>query len=440
MNEKSKYAKDAEQIVNDFKIIDPEGKRSTGDWLEENGLFQEASDYYEAMRNAKNRTSFDRAKLNFKKKIVRPYYEQVIVPLGERARINFLKRNPIMDFMSPKGLGSYDDIKKNEKVRNSKYATVSVNDKGEEVVNVPLLQMIDDPGELSDMAHYLEVDADELREHVLREWNKKKTELGKAEYIKMLQKIQAKRKKIADDFENSTWGQFGQFVAPEFFATGIDEARTGISKPTSDYVKAGIKDFAVDAASVAAPSVVGVIGKGGTKLVSHPFFQNAAAGLVDAGIEAGRQAMSDYYDMDWDNIKQTGIVSATVPSGIGGALAFIGQVPAGRKIARPFMKKVMNPGDIPAIKWADPPKTKLGEFLEKQAMSAVDVYSRKETMEERAKGPKKTIVAPSGALQYIMENDPSLIRMWEQGFVPSNPEGKALYKEWKEKFGGGDED
>jgi hypothetical protein len=115
-------------------------------------------------------------------------------------------------------------------------------------------------------------------------------------------------------------------------------------------------------------------------------------------------------------------------------------IPGMRRYMRPFMKKVYNPSDIPVEKMPPAPKTRLGKFAERVVEGAVDLGGRKETMGQRSKGPKTNIVRASATLQYIMENDPSLIRMWEQGFVPQNPKSKALYKEWKEKFGGGDED
>lgn len=220
---KSKYANEAAQIEKAIRFGD-----FTDEWLKNNGLSKEYLTLLYDMRRAKTRFAFNKAKLEFKKKIVRPFYEQVFVPRGEEARIAFIERNPIMDFMSPKGLGSYDDIKKNEKVKNSKYATVSINDKGEEVVNVPLLRMIDDPGELSEMAHYLDVDADELRDHILNEWDKKKKKEWSAEEKAMRNAMinggkvggvnYEGRKGVLKEFDNNSWSAILKSVSPNIYA------------------------------------------------------------------------------------------------------------------------------------------------------------------------------------------------------------------------------
>lgn len=70
--------------------------------------------------------------------------------------------------------------------------------------------------------------------------------------------------------------------------------------------------------------------------------------------------------------------------------------------------------------------------------AVVDVGSREETLRQRAQGTKTKQEPISGSLQWIMENDPAMIRMWEAGFAPmnGNPEEMKAYTEWKAKFGG----
>ena len=341
---KNKYAAEAEQIAKAIHFGD-----FTDEWLENNGLSQEYLTLLDNMRMARSRSSFNKAKLEFKKKIVRPFYEQVFVPKGEEARIAFLKRNPIMDFMSPKGLGSYDEIKKNEKVQNSPYATVSVNDKGEEVVNVPLLRMINDPGELSDLAHHLDVDADELREHILNEWDKKKKKEWIAEEKAMrnaivnggkIGKVNFEgRKGVLKEFDASPWADILKDVSPNIYARMRRDIAEG--KGPEGSIEPSIKvpilknmfipkgygtELAMDtgrnigfaAATTLVPQLVAL------KAMKYaPVLGPAAAG-VGVGInELYGLKISPYYSNNDENNEaaiQAGKDAATIPAIVGGVL------------------------------------------------------------------------------------------------------------------------
>lgn len=80
-----------------------------------------------------------------------------------------------------------------------------------------------------------------------------------------------------------------------------------------------------------------------------------------------------------------------------------------------------------------PKKTK----WDRAGEALVDFGSREETMRQRAEGKRIEQEQISGSLQWLMENDPATIRMWEAGFAPNGtPEEMKVYNEWKEKFGG----
>ena len=357
---KNKYAAEAGQIAKAIHFGD-----FTDEWLENNGLSQEYLTLLDNMRRARTRSSFNKAKLEFKKKIVRPFYEQVFVPKGEEARIAFLKRNPIMDFMSPKGLGSYDEIKKNEKVQNSKYATVSVNDNGEEVVNVPLLRMIDDPGELSDLAHNLDVDADELREHILNEWDKKKKKEWIAEEKTMrnatinggkIGKVNFKgRKGVLKEFDNAGIAAtiFGGFF-PEVYAGLRRNVAEGSGESGSIAKWAGEhkKDVALDAAKNAM--LIGV-GPATTRFIPEAFnYLRPVATVGGVGLaETGALALSSYHPLNFENLenaRNAALLAGTVPGIVGyglGRLSSSGNN-ALRKAARFALTKIKRGEDLPS--------------------------------------------------------------------------------------------
>lgn len=390
---KSKYAHEATKIIDEFFGSTPDAM----DWVEQNGLNEEARLYLLDMENAKNRTDFNKAKLAFKKNIVRPFYDNVIAPTDENVRQSFLMANPIMDFMSPKGLGSYDDIKKNEKVQNSKYATVTENKKGEKVVNVPLLQMINDPGELSDLARYLEVDADELRDHILNEWDKKKKKEWSAEEKAMKQEVIANRNKMANDYANSWYGTAINAIAPETTAKTLEEIRSGKDFGQEAENKAIISDALVGLGTVYSGNVAGpalryaprvaskvlntntakafgkfvnenVLKKLGVSplavsdlvkykanmVLKNPATQSVAGGALDAGLEAYRQGVSDYYEFDPKAIARVGTVSATMPAALGAITSVASGVPFMGRIMRPLSRRLREmqpkPGDEEFLK------------------------------------------------------------------------------------------
>lgn len=296
---KSKYAHEVSNIVNEFFGSTREAMK----WVEQNGLYEEARLYLLDMENAKNRTDFNKAKLAFKKNIVRPFYDNVIAPTDENVRQAFLKANPIMNYMSPKGLGSYDEIKKNEKVQNSKYA--QINEDGS--VSVPLLKMINDPGELSDLAQALEVDAEDLHDHIVNEWRRKKEKEWPEIEASMKKEMLANRGKVVKEYDKNFWSGVLRTVAPELYAGMRRDIAEGKGEAGSmgGWLGEHKKDTAIDAARNTALAMTG--------FAASPL---ATAGVVGA-TELSSLAASDHYDMNTRNVGAAlagATFAGTVPS------------------------------------------------------------------------------------------------------------------------------
>lgn len=161
---------------------------------------------------------------------------------------------------------------------------------------------------------------------------------------------------------NPVIGAASKIFAPEVVA---ETKQAMLEGRDPNYMKAALKDAAIGAASMVIPGKIGgkVAAYAGARLAPKaanwlrgisksarvapmaakgvPLAADAVAeGVTDAGIELGRQAMSDYYDMDFANAGKTGMVSATVPSVIKGGIALGSQVPGLTKIAQPIAKHV----------------------------------------------------------------------------------------------------
>ncbi len=373
---KSKYAEEAKRIGMDFAYIS-----DTKDWLKNNGLYKEAEAYLQDMANADNRAAFNKAKLAYKKNIVRPFYEQVVVPRGEKVSKFFLDHNPIMDFMSPKGLGSYDDIKKNEKVQNSKYATVSVNDKGEEVVNVPLLRMIEDPGELSDIAHYLDVDAEDLRDHIRNEWKKKKEKEWKDEEKAMRNAIVnggkignvtfGGRKGVLKEFEANPWSSILKESSPDIYAAMHRDVAngTGESSDPTKWLNTHKTEQANDMArniGLAASTTVLPAMLPAKYVAATPFVTGAGFGAT----EYGAMANSPYYELNDENrsnIKNAVFAAVTIPAGVQTVLGL------GRKFGGPVISKAFSRARKSVIRGEETPSVNERNLLSK---SVDDAYKK----------------------------------------------------------------
>lgn len=380
-----------------FGPFDNNVKTRSKDWAYENGLLNDAVGCFNRMLYAKTPSQFDAAKNEFNRRFVTPFYRDVVTPMGEEARLSFIKDNPIVNFKSTKALGTYDDIKKNEKVRSSVFATVRKNEKGEDEVHVPLLRIVDDPAELTRVADALEVDPQELRDHILNEWDKKKKKEWAAEEKAMKQEVIANRNKIANDYANSWYGNVINAIAPETTAKTLEEIRSGKDFGQEAEKKAIISDALVGLGTVYSGNVAGsalryaprvaskvlntkpakafgkfvnenVLKKLGfsplavsdlvkykaNMVLKNPATQAVAGGAVDAGIEAYRQGVSDYYEFDPQTIARVGSVSATMPAAVGAATSFASGIPFMGRITRPLTRRLREmqpkPGDEEFLK------------------------------------------------------------------------------------------
>lgn len=340
-----KYAQEVAGIIDGFY------SKAAKEWLKNNGLREEARYYLLQMENAGNDKDFDDAKNSFKNNISRPFYERVIVPAGDEAIDGFFTENPWFDYAAAKSLGSYEDIKKNEKIQNSKYATRSVNDKGETVVNIPLLRVANDPSELNSLAQGLHVSPEELRDHILNEWDKKKKREWAEDEKAQKKEIIARRQNIANEYANSWYGTLIGAVAPETMETNLDAIRSGKDVDPSAENKAVITDALVGLGTVFSGSAGGLALKNpktaavlnkfiNERVLRHPATQAVAGGAIDAGLEAFRQGVSSYYEFDPRTIAEVGTVSATMPSIVGGLVSPVAAIPGAGRITRPFMKRL----------------------------------------------------------------------------------------------------
>lgn len=161
---------------------------------------------------------------------------------------------------------------------------------------------------------------------------------------------------------NPVVGTLSKIFAPEVVA---ETKQAMLEGREPNYLKAGLKDAVVGAASMVIPGKIGgkVATYAGARIAPKaanwlsgisksarvapmaakgvPLAADAAVeGVTDAGIELGRQAMSDYYDIDFANAGKAGLVSATIPSMIKGGIALGSQIPGLSKIAQPIAKHV----------------------------------------------------------------------------------------------------
>lgn len=386
-----KYQDETDKIFHEFNTA------TSRKWLKDTGLENYIVQYLERMASAQNRDDFEKSKLEFKNKFVNPFYEEVVVPMGKDARKLFLKRNSIMDFYGPKKLGSYDDIKKNEHVLNSKFSTERVNENGEKVVNVPLLRIIDDPGELTRIADKLDVDEESLRKYVHDAWmEKKRRELPKVEesirqQIREGGPYNVGRNTLLKHFENGTKGDFWSKVAPGLlrstspdlyasmrrqvatgegpagsFALNLDTRklplfypRDGVEQgnkrvafrnvPGVEFMQDKFRELGSDAFRNVGLAASGAAGAGFKTPVLGPVITGVGTTLT--GI--GSLFMSKNYPVNLENLKAeaiAGVSAGTIPGPLTYVMGKISQAPGAiRNIARQFMKKTRSGEPLPSV-------------------------------------------------------------------------------------------
>ena len=295
------YLQKATQIYNGF---DAESSR---EWLRKNGMKELAKMLLDDMADARSEEDFKTAEYQFKNRIVVPFFKDHVYPRGEKAVKAFVAENPIINVAPPKSVGSYDDLKKNQAFADSRYAQAYTDEKGNRVVNVPLLQIANDPEELSLAALRLGITPEDLHDHIVNEWRRKKEKEWPELEAAMKKEMLANRGKVVKEYNKSPWSSILRTVAPELYAgmrRDIAEGK-GNAGSISGWLGEHKKDAAIDAARNTALAMTGY--------ATSPL---SVAGLVGA-TELSSLAASDHYDMNARNVGAalTGATFAgTVPS------------------------------------------------------------------------------------------------------------------------------
>lgn len=295
------YLQKATQIYRGF---DAESSR---EWLRKNGMTELAKMLLDDMADARSEDDYKKAEYQFKNRIVVPFFKDFVYPRGEKSVKAFVAENPIINVAPPKSVGSYDELKKNQAFADSRYAQAYTDKKGNRVVNVPLLQIANDPEELSLAALRLGITPEDLHDHIVNEWRRKKEKEWPELEAAMKKEMLANRGKVVKEYNKSPWSSILRTVAPELYAgmrRDIAEGK-GNAGSISGWLGEHKKDAAIDAARNTALAMTGY--------ATSPL---SVAGLVGA-TELSSLAASDHYDMNARNVGAalTGATFAgTVPS------------------------------------------------------------------------------------------------------------------------------
>ena len=347
MNE---FQRKAEEIGRSFQT------QYSKEWVRGTGRAELANALLNQMRAARSPEQFERSAYQFKQQVVIPYYREVVYPQGsERERADFLARNPIMQMQPRKPLGTYAELQKNPVFAQSRYKHLAPGAKD----SVPsLLRIADDPAELDLASRELGVAPEDLRSHIQEQYNQQAREQFRKDMMAAAVEGQRYRDSLAREYEESTLGKTLGIIGPEVtglrlkqiwegkgdfdftrdFLFGrmfprngkVDSEKAG---EAWDLAKAIAKDAVIGIGSIYAPA-------GAAKIVSGPIKSAALGGAIDAGLEAARQGMSDYYDWDLGNIKDVGMVSSTLPAAVGVLSGAVSGIPGLGRLTRPLMRKL----------------------------------------------------------------------------------------------------
>lgn len=302
------YLQKATQIYRGF---DAESSR---EWLRKNGMTELAKMLLDDMADARSEDDYKKAEYQFKNRIVVPFFKDFVYPRGEKAVKAFVAENPIINVAPPKSVGSYDDLKKNQAFADSKYARTYTDEKGETRVNVPLLQIANDPKELSIAALRLGITPEDLHDHIVNEWRRKKEKEWPEIEASMKKEMLANRGKVVKEYDKNFWSGDKNFwsgvlrtVAPELYAGMRRDIAEGKGEAGSigGWLGEHKKDAIIDAARNTALAMTG--------FAASPL---ATAGLVGA-TELSSLAASDHYDMNTRNVGAAlagATFAGTVPS------------------------------------------------------------------------------------------------------------------------------
>lgn len=332
------YLQKATQIYRGF---DAESSR---EWLRKNGMTELAKMLLDDMADARSEEDYKKAEYQFKNRIVVPFFKDFVYPRGEKAVKAFVAENPIINVAPPKSVGSYDELKKNQAFADSKYAQAYTDEKGNRVVNVPLLQIANDPEELSLAALRLGITPEDLHDHIVNEWKRKKEKEWPEIEASMKKEMLANRGKVVKEYDKNFWSGVLRTVAPELYAgmrRDIAEGK-GEAGSVGGWLGEHKKDVALDAVRSGAVATI-------PSITSNPIVTGIGVGTAGIASLAG----SNYYPFNSDNVKtelMAGLAAGTIPSGVGMVLSKLSAAGAGwRQAARKAMRAIQRGEDLPSV-------------------------------------------------------------------------------------------
>ena len=298
-------------------------------WVRGTGRSKVANEIVQRMRTAQSQAQFDAAAYEWKRQVLMPYYREVVYSLPKWQHDLYLKMNPTIAMRPPRQLGSYEELRKAPEFAGSQYR---MRVPGDTAMVPNLMRISDDPAELDIAAAGMGVTPEDLREHI-REQHKVMARRRMQDDLRaMAAEGQRYRDSLANAFEESTMGSLLQMGWPELSRWGSQAIKSG-NVDSWGLAKAIAKDALVGIGS-------GLTGGAAGAIVRNPIARSGIQGGLDAAIEAGREAASDYYEMDPANIAATGTVSATLPAAVGGVAGMLGHIPGLGRITRPIQRRL----------------------------------------------------------------------------------------------------
>lgn len=334
--------------MNDFvdatdQIRDAFKTEASARWVRGTGRRDMVNGLLAAMRNARSQEQFDNLAYQFKRDVLTPYYREVVMPQGNPAqRTRFLERNTLMQMRPRKPMGTYEELQKNPAFAQSRFKHLP---RGAQDSVPSLLRIAQDPTEMDLAAREMGVTPEDLQAHIQDAYGQRAREQFRKDMTTAAMEGQRYRDSLAKDYEESILGSVLGTISPEVTGLRLKDIRSGKDTPIAswDMAKAIAKDALVGIGSLYAPAAAG-------KVVSNPLARNVLGGVFDAGIEAARQGMSDYYGWDPVNVAAVGGVSATLPALIGGAASMGSSIPGMGRFTRPIMRKLRmmqaDPADV----------------------------------------------------------------------------------------------
>lgn len=324
-----------------YRGFDAESSR---EWLRKNGMTELAKMLLDDMADSRSEEDYKKAEYQFKNRIVVPFFKDFVYPRGEKAVKAFVAENPIINVAPPKSVGSYDELKKNQAFADSKYAQAYTDEKGNRVVNVPLLQIANDPEELSLAALRLGITPEDLHDHIVNEWRRKKEKEWPEIEASMKKEMLANRGKVVKEYDKNFWSGVLRTVAPELYAgmrRDIAEGK-GEAGSVGGWLGEHKKDVALDAVRSGAVATI-------PSITSNPIVTGIGVGTAGIASLAG----SNYYPFNSDNVKtelMAGLAAGTIPSGVGMVLSKLSAAGAGwRQAARKAMRAIQRGEDLPSV-------------------------------------------------------------------------------------------